>query len=57
MTTTNEPYGQGQPTVAVNCEKDGHCWVPGTGLNTLWCSKCGKYYVVTKIESPVEKRQ
>lgn len=26
---------------AVNCEKDGHCWHPGTAIGSLWCCRCG----------------
>lgn len=31
------------PTTVINCDKEGHCYHQGTGVNSLRCCKCGAY--------------
>ena len=44
--TGDYPYNYTNKTLgtAVNCEKDGHCWHPGTAVGSLYCCHCGKYW-------------
>lgn len=41
--TTGNPVHKQLPGIAVDCEKEGHCWHPGTAVSSLACCKCGKY--------------
>ena len=42
--STGSPTWDKPSTTAVDCEKEGHCWHPGTAVGTLYCCKCGKYW-------------
>lgn len=51
MTITNtkdsNEFNPDSSTTAVDCEKKGHCFHPGTAVGSLVCCKCGKYLPIS----------
>ena len=43
MDTKGKPGVYPSAGTVQDCERDGHCFHPGTAVGSLWCCKCYQY--------------